>query len=183
MFGFLLEVPKGLPETVWACKTAVKDYSWENRNSPDMVEICISSASERTVEVAGREPLRVSGRSLSAVVGDIPIKGFAESGVSVEILSVAVRFDGLSARAKEFDETDLCRRDVLLIPHRAELLGKKELDETEDILHKYIHSYVEGKASSRLECARLALELLCRLDAIARRSEPSKTTNTSTITL
>lgn len=170
MYGFVLKIPTALPRTVWACRSAVNDYSWKNSNTADMIEISVSDSLERTVCVAGREPFVVKGRSLSCLVGDVCVKSFAETGITVEITSVAVCFDKLSACAKEFDENDINNRDVLLIPYRVEDLNEKELAEFETLLLRYIHSYVDGSAASKLECSHLFLDLLCRLDSLARRS-------------
>ena len=167
-------MPNSLPKTIWACKTVVNDYSWQNRNATDVIEISISSSSERTVFIGGKPPITVRGKALSCLVGDLDVKSSAETGVSVEIISVAVRIEGLCAVAKEFDEEDFCADGILLVPYRVDNISEKELSDFENLMHKYIHSYVEASAASKLLCCSVFLDLLCRLDAIARRSVHAK---------
>ena len=50
MYGYVLQIPTGLPETIWACKTLVDDYSWQNRNTDNMIEFSICNAKERFVQ-------------------------------------------------------------------------------------------------------------------------------------
>ncbi len=174
MFGYVLQKPTSLSETVWACKTCVDDYDWKNRNRADQVEFCICSASERTVLVKDRPPMILRGTTVSCVVGDVEIRSHAETGVRVEITTVAVRFPTLSAVAKELEEEDFRNPSVLLVPHLLADLTERELLELERLFHQYIQASVDHSAAARLRCSAIALDLLSRLDHLVRKQTTPK---------
>lgn len=169
MLGYVLQKPQGLPETVWACKTCVSDYSWQNRNSENMMELAICTASERRIYLENRAPMLLRGANLSCVMGALSVQSDADTGVSVEIASLAVRFPALSAELREFEESDLNDPSVLLIPLLLQELPERELCETERLFHQYIHESVRKTASSEMLCCSILFELLGRMDRIARR--------------
>ena len=170
MFGFVLQIPTSLPQTVWACKTKVSDYSWQNKNSSDMIELCISSCEERTVCVKGNDPLTLRGKHFTCLVGDLDVKSHAQTGVEVDLISIAVRFDNLVFTAKELDETDLYNTQVLLLPYNSDLILKNDLNETERLINRFIHAYMKKTAASLLECYSIFFDLLSKLDTLTRRS-------------
>ncbi len=170
MYGYRLRCPTALSKTLWACRTNVGDYVWQNRNKPNTVEISICNAAARTHRVRDAAPRELCGTTLSCVVGDTPISCEAPTGVAVQITSVAVRFPALEVEEKEFDAEDISDTSVLLLPLLQEGLSPAELGEIERLLHQYIEHYVKKTAAAELACHAIFLQLLCRLDAMARRA-------------
>ena len=170
MLGFRLTPPRELPCTVWACKTRVCDYDWQNRNTADMIELSITTADTR-YHRSGEDTERIlHGTTLSCVVGDTKLFSHADTGVEVSITSVALRFPSLCYEQKELDEHDFTDPTVLLLPLITEELPQRDLADISRMLHRYIHAYTQKTAAASATCASLALALLARMDAIARRA-------------
>ena len=170
MYGYKIKKIKTLPQTVWACKTSVDNYEWQNRQSSDMLELGYCKAVERTVCVGGIEPIKVYGKSLSCIVGSHLNESYADEGVKVEILSVAVRIEGLEYSCKEFDEKDVKEKDVILLPCLLDELPKKNWMEIENLLYRYVSETVKKDASSELLSCSLLFALLSLLDELVRKS-------------
>ena len=174
MYGYVLQIPTGLPETIWACKTLVDDYSWQNRNTDNMIEFSICNAKERFVQIGTNGLLHTEGTTLSSHIGTTEISSFAKTGIQVEISSIAVRFPKLSVSEREFSESDYQDKTVLLLPILFEKLPQKTISEIEYLFHRYIHSYAEQSASSEMMCRSIIFELLYRIDGLARRTFVTK---------
>lgn len=170
MFGFRLIPPRELPCTVWACKTSVTDYDWQNRNDASMIEISITTADTRHHRHGEGGERVLHGTTLSCVVGDTPLTAHAETGVEVSITSVALRFPSLCYEGKELEEEDFADPTVLLLPLITEDLPQRDLADIARMLHRYIHASTQKTAAAEATCASLALALLARMDAIARRA-------------
>ncbi len=170
VYGYRLQRPTALSQTLWACRTNVNDYTWQNKNQPNTIEISISDCAARTHRVRNAPARTLTGSTLACVVGDTPVSCEAQTGVSVRITSVAVRFPMLSATEKEFDADDLADTSVLLLPLLQEALSQSELAEIERLLHQYIENSVKKTAVAEMACNAIFLQLLCRLDAMARRT-------------
>ena len=170
MYGYKIKKPKALPQPVWACKTSVDNYEWENRQYPDMLEFGYCKAAERTVCIGDREPIKVFGKSLSCIAGSHTNKSYADDGVNVEILSVAVRLAGLEYTCKEFDDKDVEEKDIILLPCLLTNIPQKEWMEIENLLYRYISEVVKKDTSSELICHSLIFELLAMLDVWVRKS-------------
>lgn len=168
MLAYVLQKPEGLPATVWACKTTVDDYAWENHNGADMIEIGICTAAERTFLYEGT-PMTIRGTTLDCIVGDTPLSGSAAQGMPVEITSIAVRFPSLRAELRELSEEDLGNREVLLLPLFYDALSERELSELSRLFHQYIQSSLEESVAGEFLCSSILFELLSRLDRLARR--------------
>ncbi len=171
MYGYKLKKPNGQPSAVWACKTTVDNYSWVNKNKPNMIEFSLCKAKKRTLSIEGYEDIELHDHSFSCLVGDTHVSSFADDGVTVEISSVAVRFDSLEFEAKSFDLSDFEDTESLLLPHVSEGLSDGEYCELERLFHRFIHCYMEKSAASELECASIIFQLLSKIDSVARRSE------------
>ena len=169
MYGYILQIPTGLPETVWACKTEVNDYSWQNRNPDNVIEFSICSADDRTVQIEGKPTVSLQGTAVSCLVGNTKISSYAKTGVNVEIASIAVEFPSLVVEQREFEESDFQNNNVLLLPILLEKLPQKTLSEIEYQFHRYIHAYMEHSASSQMLCRSIVFDLLYRMDGLARR--------------
>ena len=170
MYGYRIQCQAALSKTLWACRTHVNDYTWQNQNKPNTIEISISDSASRTHRVRNAPARSLTGSTLSCVVGDTPVSCEAPTGVAVQITSVAVRFPALSAVEKEVDADDLADTSVLLLPLLQEELSQSELSEIERLLHQYIEHFVKKTAAAELSCNAIFLQLLCRLDAMARRA-------------
>lgn len=170
MYGYRLTLPEGVGQTLWACRSNVSDYAWQNRNGASTIEISIATSEARTHRVGDHPARTLTGTTLSCIVGDSRISAEAQTGVAVQITSVAVRFPVLHAVEKELDGEDLADTSVLLLPLLQEGLAKAELAELERLLHQYIEQYVKRTAAARAACNAIFLTLLCRLDALARRT-------------
>lgn len=174
MLAYRLMPPTALPVTVWACKTTVDDYDWENRNTADMIEISITEAETR-YHRHGSEPERtLHGKTLSCVLGCTPLCAHADTGTEVRITSVALRFPTLCFEEGDLDAQDLGDPAVLLLPQLTTDLPERELADVERLLHRYIHTHTQKNAAAEATCAAIALTLLARLDAIARRPAQKK---------
>ena len=92
MYGYKLKKPNGQPSAVWACKTSVDNYSWVNKNKPNMIEFSLCKAKKRTLCIEGYRDIELYNRSFSCLVGDAHVSSFADDGVTVEISSIAVSF-------------------------------------------------------------------------------------------
>ncbi len=170
VYGYRLVLPKETGRTLWACRTNVNDYTWQNKNAADTIEISVTSGEARTHRVGNAPTRTLTGTTLACVVGSTPIFSEAKTGVAVQITSVAVRFPALSVLEKEFDADDLADTSVLLLPQMQEGLSKAELAEMERLLHQYIENTVKKTAAAEAACHAIFLTLLCRLDALARRA-------------
>ena len=169
MFGYVLQKPKGLPSTRWACKTVVNDYDWHNRSVANQIEFSLCTASSRTVCQEGRAPFEVKGTTFGCVIGEIAMHSFAETGVEVEIASVAVRFPSLFYETRELLPADFEDPSVLLLPVLLCPSDPKELLAFDRLLSRYIQSYVDQDAASEMQGYSIVFELLARLDAQTRR--------------
>ena len=174
MVGYRLQKPTVLSTTAWACKTVVSDYAWNNNHHANLLEISMTTATARTVRLGNAPPRVIGGTALSCVIGDFPAQSYADTGVSVEILSIAARFSSLTAETKELDETDFSDFSVLLIPSVIEGLSEREAAEYERLLNQYIRSYVDKGVGAELLCNAILFELLFRLDLLARQQAAVK---------
>ena len=133
MYGYKLKLPRSMPTPVWACKTFVDRYDWKNKNKSNMIEFSICKASCRTVEIGDQEPITVSGKIFSCMIGDREIKSHAADGVNVEIVSVAVVFDEIIYTGDELCEKDLKENRITspYIKARALLYKERKLKQAE----------------------------------------------------
>ena len=169
MYGYKLNLPRSMPIPAWACKTSVDRYDWKNTNKSNMIEFALCKASCRTVEIVNREPVLLSGKSLTCILGDREIKSHAADGVNVEIVSVTVVFDELTYKAEELCEQDLNEKDVLLLPFTISELPMQNWMEIENVMYRFISENVKNDASSKMVCASLIYELLAVLDRLVRK--------------
>ena len=169
MYGYKLNLPRSMPIPAWACKTSVDRYDWKNTNKSNMIEFALCKASCRTVEIVNREPILLSGKSLTCILGDREIKSHAADGVNVEIVSVAVVFDEITYTGDELCEKDLKEKDTLLLPFMLSDLPMQNWMEIENILYRFISENVKEDASSKMVCASLIYELLAVLDRLVRK--------------
>ena len=174
MFGYVLKLPSSLPKTVWACKTTVNSYHWNNNNKADMIEFSRACAAERTLVIGGYGECVLRGETFSCLVGDTDVRSYADDGVEVGISSIAVRFSELSFEARDFEERDISDNSVLLLPHIIDGLSEQELSRIDRLMHRYISSYIEKSAASEMECASIVFELLSMIDTHARRHSAIK---------
>ena len=118
MYGYRVKIPPSPPIVKWATKVSVDDYSWRN-NEPHGVgylEFALVTAPSYTVQVGEDPPVEMHGMHMHCVVGDAPIRCAAESGVSVQIASVAVQITGLQWELKrlcreDFDDPDVVKEE------------------------------------------------------------------------
>lgn len=169
MYGYKLNLPRSMPIPAWACKTSVDRYDWKNTNKSNMIEFALCKASCRTVEIVNREPILLSGKSLTCILGDREIKSHAADGVNVEIVSVTVVFDELTYKAEELCEQDLNEKDVLLLPFTISELPMQNWMEIENVMYRFISENVKNDASSKMVCVALIYELLAVLDRLVRK--------------
>ena len=174
MKGYKLRKPQTLPRIVWACKTKVDHYDWKNTNKPNMIEFSVCSSGKRTVIASDGQRQTVEGKIFSCLMGDEKRKSYAEDGVSVEILSVAVALEDLSFSSAEITEEDLSEPGLLLLPASSLSLSESLLMQTETLLYRIIEAYKEHSAPADLQCAATVLNLMADLDKAVRRSLKSK---------
>ena len=168
MYGYIIKKPQSIPIPVWAVKTSLNRYDWENRNTSNMIEFSICEAACRTVKRGDLHPVVTSGKSFSCILGDCDVKSYAEDEVVVEILSVAVRFDKIVYTVEELSETHLKEKDILL-PFMLSDLPMQDWISIENLLYQFISENVKKDASSEMRCVSLIYELLARLDRLVRK--------------
>ena len=172
MYGYRVKIPPSPPIVKWATKVSVDDYSWRN-NEPHGVgylEFALVTAPSYTVQVGEDPPVEMHGMHMHCVVGDAPIRCAAESGVSVQIASVAVQITGLQWELKRLCREDFDDPDVVLLPMVTGLSEYGELQKYEQRIHQFIHAYMTPGHASALKCTEIIYDLLCRLDAMVRQS-------------
>ena len=169
MYGYKLRLPSAIPITVWACKTSVDRYDWKNHNDSNMIEFSVCKASQRTVKIGADAPMSVSGKGFFCILGDHDIKSYANDGVNVEIVSVAVRFDNITYTAEELNERDLEENDILLLPYMLSDLAMQDWMAIENLLYRFIGENVKKDAASQVICASMIYELLATLDQLVRK--------------
>ena len=174
MLGYQMQTPKEIPKIVWACKTTVDRYCWENRNKENMIEFSLCRSSEQVLIRGDRAPERLSGESFFCLVGDEKCKSYAADGVSVEILSVAVRFERLSYESRELDLEDSANREVLLLPQLQTHMSEQTVARLEMLMYRIVEAYTEHSAASELLCASLVLQMMQELDRVARQGVRAK---------
>jgi YesN/AraC family two-component response regulator len=139
-----------------------------------MIEFSVSDAVKRTVIIGDEPPATVEGRSFTCMMGDEPRRSYAEDGVNVEIVSVAVSFDDLSFSRKELGREDMADETVLLLPSSHEGMLPKTLARIENLLYRVMESRKEHSASAEMMCAATVLSLLFELDRTVRRALQGK---------
>ena len=168
MLGYAIEPFDKIPEAVWALKTSINDYLWKNSNPSDLIEISISTATERTTLYPCKAPRKILGTATSCIVGDVDVKSSAPRGTRVEVTSVAAKITGLRFELRELQEADFKNRELILLPATLDSLGGSEISELERLFMRYTHSYMEKSVSAKIQCGAIFLEIISRLDAYAR---------------
>ena len=170
MYGYKLQKPKEIPTIVWACKTNVKQYRWENRNQTNMLEFSVCKASKRTVAREEGTPEVVVGESFECIVGDARCQSYAADDVNVDILSVAVSFADLSYVRKPLDIEDFSDEDVLLLPASHGDIPFQKITHFENLLYRIVDFYKEHSAAADMMCAATVLTVMYELDRLMRQS-------------
>ena len=174
MYGYKLKKPCGLPKILWACKTKVEQYHWKNRNGADVIEFSICRAPSRTLILADGSVEQIEGESFSCLLGSEPCQSYAEDGVSVEILSVAVSFEGLSYEAGELDAAAVAEKDRILLPRVQKDLPESLVTRLENLLYQIMELHKEHCASAEMMCGAAVLRILFELDQMTGKSIQSK---------
>lgn len=174
MYGYKIQRPTVLPKILWACKTKVEGYRWENRNHKNMIEFSICQAKERTLILPNSAPMTVEGKTFSCLMEDEPCQSYAKDGVPVEILSVAILTEGLSYRSKELDTEDMADKEAILLPRMQREMPEQALTGLENLFYQIIELNKEHTASSEMMCGATVLRIMFELDRIARKSIRSK---------
>ena len=174
MYGYKLKQPKGAPIAVWACKTSVDRYDWENQNDSNMIEFSVCKAPHRAVKIGTEAPVSVSGKGFFCILGNHDVKSYAEDGVNVEIVSVAVRFDNIAYTAEELNEQHLKEKDILLLPFMLSDVPMQDWIAIENLLYRFISENIKKEAASEMLCASFVYELFARLDRLVRKNLKEK---------
>lgn len=174
MFGYQLQKPQAIPKIVWACKTSVERYRWQNKNKANMIEFSLCRSPQRTLIFSECAPDVLEGDTFCCIMEDEWCQSYAEDGVTVEILSVAIVFDKLFYTQKEFDVEDVANDQVLLLPRLQKEINEQTEMRLETIIYRIIESYKDHSAASEMMCSSLVLQLIIELDRIARQSVRAK---------
>lgn len=174
MYGYKLKLPRTVPSSVWGVKTVVDRYDWKNTNSSNMIEFAVSKASSRTVKIGESETVTLLGKSFMCIVGDHKLSVYAEDGVSVDIISVAAKFEEIEYTFSELSESDAEDNETLLLPFTLSELPMQEWINIENLLYRYTSEHVKQDAASEMLCASLICELLSVLDRIVRKTLKAK---------
>lgn len=165
MYGYKVSL-KGLPETLFACSTTVDNYSWQNANDKNTIEISISKAESSVVVINGESYNFQNGANLSCVIGDEERCAYCQSGVQNEITSVAVRFEELLSSGCELSEKDAKDNTYFLLP--AFLEDAFQVQEITRLLNKYINNYTSGTSYDKALCMSIWFEMLSLIDRHTR---------------
>lgn len=173
MLGYVIEKPTSIPEAVWALKTSLTDYSWQNSNPPDLIELSLSTTESRTVYYPKKPPISFSGTLLGVTVGNTPIKSESPPGVRIDIFSISARIAGIQYGLREFSPSDLQNPSLILLPTHLEFLSPQELSELEKLFMKYTHSYMKKSAAAQALCGAIFIEIIYLINEYARGKERS----------
>ena len=167
VLGYKLRIPGAVPRIKWACKATVERYNWENSNKSNMIELSVCKAEMRTiVHTESNTVQEVEGSSVCCLVGDGKWKSYAEDGITVEVLSVALSFDELSYTEKELDLEDAADENCILLPS---MCLDAETDRFENLLYRIVEIHRENSAITNLACGAAALTLMMELDGAVRK--------------
>lgn len=169
-----MKLPRTTPSSVWGLKTVVDRYEWKNTNDSNMIEIAISKASRRTVKIGEREPITLQGKNFMCIIGDNDVSAYADDGVSVDIVSVAARFEAIEYVFTDFSGTDLEETESLLLPFTLSDLPMQDWLNIENLLYRYTSEHIKQDAASEMICASLIYELFAVLDRIVRKHLKAK---------
>ena len=174
MYGYKLQMPKTIPKIVWACKTKVENYSWQNRNKANMIEFSICKSPKRTVVLENCLPEVLEGYTFSCVLGDELCQSYADDTDSVEIISVAISFDEITYTPKQLDTEDLNDQNVIILPRLQKDLSEQTITQFENLFYQIIEASEEHSAYSEALCASKVLRMMSEIDRIARQKVRSK---------
>ena len=167
MLGYKLKIPKSIPRAHWACKAWVERYSWQNNNKPNMIEFSVSNSDGRVFLDNNGGSQRIEGRHFNCLVGDGKWRSYAEDGITVEVLSVAISIDGLEYTEGELELEDAADEDCILLPRTVD---DEDIDGIENLLYRIIEVHKENSAITNLACGTAALTLMVELDFLVRKS-------------
>ncbi len=174
MYGYKLQKPQTIPRIVWACKTKVEQYNWQNRNKANMIEFSICKSIKRTVVLKDCLPEVLEGDTFSCILGDEWCQSYAEDTVPVEIISVAISLDELSYTPKQLDIEDLTDQNVIILPRLQKDLSEQTIAQLENLIYQIIEASKEHSASSEVMCASMVLRMMSEIDRITRQNVRSK---------
>ena len=174
MYGYKLEKPKTIPKIVWACKTKVDQYHWQNGNQANMIEFGICRSSKRIFQIKDLSPITLEGDTLSCILGNEICQGYAEDSVPVEIISVAITLDGLTYTGKDLGIEDLADPNVIILPAFQSDLHEQTIAHLENLFYQIIETSNEHSVSSEVMCASMVLRMMSEIDRIARQTVRNK---------
>ncbi len=174
MFGYKLQMPQEIPKIVWACKTKVDQYQWQNRNRANMIEFSICKAPKRTVVWMDQPPEIIEGSTVSCMLGDERRESYAEDRITVEIFSIAVSFDSLCYTPKELEVDDIADKQAILLPRNLKDMPEETLILLENLFYRVIKLNKEHCVSADMLCVSTVLRIMFELDQIARQGAPNK---------
>ena len=174
MYGYKLQKPQAIPKIVWACKSKVEHYSWKNSNKADMIEFAICSSQKRTVVFGDGAPEQAEGNSFYCILGNECCRGYADEGISVEIISVASSFGKLGYIPKRLDIDDAADTECILLPRHLTEIPEQTMARLEKLLYQTIEIHKENCAFAETMCAATVLQIMFELDQFVRRSLKSK---------
>lgn len=173
MYGYKIKIG-GLPQTVWACETIVDHYSWENRNSDEMLEIAVTKSDRRADIINGRECIFDKKYVLGCIAGSDKRAASGEVGKKVDITTVAVRISDLQIEKGELTKQDCCNQDVYLLPAYIDDLTTEEITGILSLLHKFIKYHSHHSAWGSAMSLSVFFDLLAQIDFRVRRSLDSR---------
>ena len=139
-----------------------------------MIEFSICSSPESTVVFGNCPPEQAKGNSFFCILGNEPCHAYAEDGVSVDIISVAVSFDGLRYLPKELDMDDVSDTQSILLPRHLTEIPEQTLARLERLLYQITEVHKETCAFAEMMCGATVLQVMFELDQFVRRSLVSK---------
>ena len=174
MYGYKLQMPQSIPKIVWACKSKVEQYFWKNSNKANMIEFALCSSQKRTAVFGDGLPEQVEGNSFCCILGDERCQGYADDGISVEILSVAASFGELVCTQKQLNIEDAADTQSILLPRHLTEIPSQTRALLEKLLYHTIEMHKENCACFDMMCVATVLQLMFELDQFVRRSLKSK---------
>lgn len=169
MYGFKIRY-SGIPQKLWACETSVNDYDHYNRNDEKTLEIGLIFTKKCSICTADKNYVVGNTPVLTCTPGNFYRHSCCDTGVDIDIFSIAVCFDRLEYEEKEFTDSDFKDSSVLLMPLFADNLSEIEINEMKRFFYSYTnYSKNDSAADDAMRCS-VFFQLLAKLDFYVRRS-------------
>ncbi len=172
LYGYKINI-KSLPQTLFACSTTVDNYNWKNNNKKNTIEFSIFKSKANTM-IINNEKYINEGTFFSCIIGSEDVRGFCDSGVQMEITTLAVQFDEIGVTPCELSIDETFSNSYFLLP-----LISDDPSLTQEVLrliNKYINLNVSDTSYDSALCTSVWFNILYHIDKFTREllSKPKR---------